>query len=277
MNLRNPALPPGWYPQSAEKIKQFLAQVRRDNPRAAAAVAPHAGWYYSGLIAAAAIASLRGDAETVVVVGGHLPAGHPVLVAMEDGALTPQGNLEMDGEFRDILAGELRALPDKYPDNTVEVELPMVKHFFPQSRLVALRFPADIDSFERGTIIAQTGASLGRNCVLLGSTDLTHYGGNYGFSPRGGGQKALDWVKTENDAAFIRAALSGDRAETLRRAGADFSACSAGAVLAVQGFAAARDAKCAELLAYATSADVSLAGGEGVPSSFVGYAALSWI
>ncbi|MDR0709247.1 MAG: AmmeMemoRadiSam system protein B [Spirochaetaceae bacterium] len=288
--LRNPSLPPGWYPRQAEEIRRFLGPFKRpasglsgpdepdDSPanKGRAAVTPHAGWYYSGAVAARAVSSLDPAAQTVVVAGGHLPAGYPVLAAPEDAAATPLGDIMMDAEFRDIVQKELRCAPDQYRDNTVEVLLPMVKYFFPEARLVWLRLPAENSSLEAGRIIARAAARLGRKTVLLGSTDLTHYGDNYGYSPAGRGQKALDWVRNVNDAGFIRAVLEDKPEEALRHAETSLSACSAGAVLACLGFARETHAGPAELLAYSTSADVSLADGESAPDSFVGYAAVSW-
>jgi AmmeMemoRadiSam system protein B len=293
MNLRKPSLPPGWYPRQAEEIKRFLGPFDRRptpppgsppvaRPDGLAAMAPHAGWYYSGAVAARAAASLNPGAETVVVAGGHLPPGYPVLAAREDAAATPLGNIEIDGEFRDILQKELQCAPDRYRDNTVEVQLPMVKYFFPEARLVWLRFPAENSSFEAGQAIARTASALGRKTVLLASTDLTHYGDNYGYSPRGRGQKALDWVKNVNDSAFIRAVLEDNAKEALRCAETSLAACSAGAVLACLGFVRekrisdAPHAALAELLAYTTSADVCITNGEELPDSFVGYAAIGW-
>ncbi|MDR2786660.1 MAG: AmmeMemoRadiSam system protein B [Treponema sp.] len=287
MNLRKPSLPPGWYPRQAEEIKRFLGSFDRPAANssgspadslsgALAAVAPHAGWYYSGAVAARAAASLDPGAETVVVAGGHLPAGYPVLAAFEDAAATPLGNIEIDAEFRNIIQKELQCAPDQYRDNTVEVQLPIIKYFFPEARLIWLRLPAENSSFETGKIIARTAARLGRKTVLLGSTDLTHYGDNYGYSPQGRGRKALDWVRNVNDAEFITAVLDGKPEEALRHAETSLSACSAGAVLACLGFASETRTASAKLIAYATSADVCLAGGEDIPDSFVGYAAIGW-
>jgi AmmeMemoRadiSam system protein B len=284
MNLRKPSLPPGWYPRQAEEIKRFLEPFKRPAADssgfpvngARAAAAPHAGWYYSGAVAARALSSLDPGAETVVVAGGHLPAGYPVLAALEDAAATPLGDIMIDGEFRDIVQKELHCAPDQYRDNTVEVLLPMVKYFFPEARLVWLRLPAENSSFDAGKIIARAAARLGRKTVLLGSTDLTHYGDNYGCSPEGRGRKALNWVRNVNDAGFIEAVLAGRPEEALRRAETSLSACSAGAVLACLGFARETRAASAELLAYATSADICLADGGDIPESFVGYAAISW-
>jgi AmmeMemoRadiSam system protein B len=289
MNLRQQYLPPGWYPQSEEKIDLFLQpwkgkQAPGLKKNALAALAPHAGWYYSGGIAAAAVSALGFGEEpgaaaggTVVVIGGHLPAGYPPLFAEEDAASTPLGALPMDGEFRDLLRKELGGRPDRYQDNTVEVQLPMVKYFFPGAHLLWLRLPADRSSFDAGKRIAETGIFLNRKLLVLGSTDLTHYGGNYNFAPRGRGKKALEWVREVNDQGFIRGVIGADPDETLRRAEWDRSACSAGAALGCLGFAEAAGLARAELLAYGTSADARDPGSPGeVPDSFVGYAALAW-
>jgi AmmeMemoRadiSam system protein B len=178
--------------------------------------------------------------------------------------------MSLDAEFRGLLERELGGREDRYPDNTVEVLLPMVHFFLPRAKLLWLRLPADLSSFEAGKIIAGTGKALGRRLAVLGSTDLTHYGENYGFSPQGRGIKALRWVEKQNDRAFIEAVEAGDPETILERAEHDRSSCSPGAVLGVLAYARTENRAPPRLLAYGTSADS--AEGE-VPDSFVGYAA----
>jgi AmmeMemoRadiSam system protein B len=273
MILREPCLPAGWYPREDKAIGGFLRAFagKAGAEGAAAVIAPHAGWYFSGKTAALAVSALDRDAETVALIGGHLPRGAPFLFAGEEGVKTPLGVMEIDGELAGELKKELSGRDDRYQDNTVEVLLPMVRWFFSRARLLWVRFPAEASAFEAGKLLAEKARTLGRRLAVVGSTDLTHYGRNYGFSPHGGGREALEWVKKVNDAAFIRAVLSGDPAEVLRRAEEDCSACSAGAVLGAMGFAGPSAPPKAELLAYATSADVTE---EEAPGSFVGYAAL---
>jgi len=280
MVLRESCLPPGWYPRQKEEIEEFLEPfktARGTFSTAVAAIAPHAGWYYSGHLAALAVSSLALGAETVVVIGGHLPRGAPVLAAQEDGVKTPFGAMMIDGEFREAFVKRITIVPDNYKDNTVEVLLPMVHYFFPESKLLWLRFPAEISSFEAGKILADNAVNVDRKIAVLSSTDLTHYGRNYGFSPKGSGKSALEWVKKSNDAAFINAVLAGDAAFALKRAEDDSSACSAGAVLGALGFASLKGKK-PKLLKYYTSADVSNNGivDDNIPDSFVGYAAISF-
>jgi AmmeMemoRadiSam system protein B len=276
MRLRKRQLPPGWYPQEPGEIREFLGEYpeKAGEARAPAVLAPHAGWLYSGTIAARAISVLERDADTVAVIGGHLPAGFPPLFAEEDGVITPLGTLEIDREFSRILKKELGGAEDSYRDNTVEIQLPFAAYFLPRARLLWLRLPAEMASFDAGKRIAQAGAALNRKTVLIASTDLTHYGYNYGFMPQGVGEKALEWVKQVNDARFIQAVAEGAPRTVLDRAEGEKSACSAGAVLGALGFAEVRGLSRGTLLAYGTSADSG--NGEAPPDSFVGYAAMAW-
>ena len=300
MNLRKSCLPPGWYPQNSQKIKEFLGNTfpvnsgeaeSRDSPhknkefRTIGAVAPHAGWYYSGHLAARSVRALAAcpkKPETIVVLGGHLPP--PIaLFALEDAVSTPIGVLEIDVNFRDELIKNLKhegikTAEDRYADNTVEVLLPMVHFYFPEIKIVWIRLPGDIRSYDTGKIIAETASLLNKNIVVLGSTDLTHYGPNYGFTNKGYGEEALFWVKNTNDKRFIEAVEKGDPALVLKRAEEENSSCSAGAVLGVMGYAAElRDGNGAgKLLACGTRADSATALGEPVPNSFVGYGSFVW-
>jgi AmmeMemoRadiSam system protein B len=274
MVVRDYALPPGWYPREPEAVSRFLRDFVPRQTEARAAIAPHAGWFYSGKIAAAALSALDRSAQTVVVLGGHLPAGRQPLFALEDAVRTPLGAMPIDTELRGVLLEQLHGEEDRWRDNTVEALLPMIRFFFPSAALVWIRLPAALESFNAGKAIAAAAKKLNRNIVAAASTDLTHYGENYGFSPQGSGPEALRWMKDVNDARFIRAMEEGDPEAVLLRAEQEKSACSAGAVLGALGFAKAAKLQPARLLEYATSADV-FEKEEGFPGSFVGYAAFT--
>jgi len=286
MKIRDYSLPAGWYPRDplevskevsrwgSREAKGFSLKNTGDSAFSRAAIAPHAGWYYSGRIAAEAVSSLEPEAETVAVLGGHLPAGYEPLFAMEDAVRTPFGHLPIDIELRSALINELGGEEDRYRDNTVEVLLPMVHHFFPRAKLLWIRLSAEMGSFKAGQIISKTAVELNRKINVLASTDLTHYGRNYGFSPQGGGSDALRWVREVNDANFIRAVKNGDAQQALQCAERDRAACSVGAVLGAMGFAQETGLGNAQLLDYATSAEREES--KEVPDSFVGYAAMAF-
>ena len=275
MKKRERQLPPPWYPDDPGEISRFLEGFPRG--QAVAAISPHAGWYYSGKIAARAVSSLKEDVQTVVVIGGHVPRAYPILFAPEDTVSTPFGDMEIDDELRRALIREtdeplVRGAEDRYSDNTVEVLLPMVRFFIPGARLLWLRFPAEISSCNTGKILAAAAGKLGRSIAVLASADLTHYGPNYGFTPKGTGPEALQWVREINDRRFIEAVEAGDPAAVLLRAEKEHSSCSAGSVLGAMGFSAAMNSGPARLLEYGTSTDVS----DDISDSFVGYAAIKF-
>lgn len=284
MSMRRRALAEGWYPGTRGEIEEWLAvwDKKAGGPvpatagkGALAAVAPHAGWYFSGELAWRAVASLRA-AETVVVVGGHLPGTSPFLLAPEESFETPLGILAVDPELRRALMARLaargagKAAEDRAGDNTVEIQLPLVAARFPRARLLWLRAPNGPAALLLGAALAEAAAELGRAIVVLGSTDLTHYGPAYGFEPKGRGIAAERWVKEENDRAFLEALLAQDAEKALALGEATGAACSAGAAAAALAFALAAGAGGARLLGYATSLE------RRRDPSFVGYGALAF-
>jgi AmmeMemoRadiSam system protein B len=285
MKTRKMMLGAGWYPRNAAEISRYtgaFSGCRGANGacgRSRAAIAPHAGWFYSGRLGALSFSALDKDADTVIIAGGHLPASAPVLFAEEDAADTPLGAMPIDRELR-LLVQEglrdagLRAAADNYADNSVEVLLPLARAFFPDARLLAFRIGADAAAFEAGRLMARAASALRRRPVIVGSTDLTHYGAAYGFRPKGCGKAALDWVRDVNDRRFIDAVLSGDPDAALERAVKERSACSAGAALCAMSFARELAGGSApSLLEYGTSADAGPDTGE-FADAFVGYAAI---
>ena len=123
-------------------------------------------------------------------------------------------------------------------------------------------------SLEIGRAVVRIAADLGLKLKVLGSTDLTHYGSNYGFTPKGTGRSAVQWVREENDRKVIAAMLAMDSEGVVKEALASFNSCCSGAAAAALASGKALGAEKAELLAYATSYD------KNPGESFVGYAGL---
>ena len=274
MKVRPRSLPPGWYPGSPSETESAIQDLFRNGlkngGKACAGIAPHAGWGFSGSIACKVIHAIRKDIETIVIVGGHLPSGNKILSAFEEGYSTPLGIIEADMELLGQIRDEMAVDEDIYSDNTVEIQLPIIRHFFPEAKVLGMRAsPSDI-AIRLGAVIAGVSARLGRNTAVIGSTDLTHYGRNYGFSPRGEGPDAVRWVKEDNDRKIVDAFLAMDAEYAISLAGRNHSACSAGGAAAAVSFARESGASRGSLMEYMTSWDIH-------PSdSFVGYAGITF-
>ncbi len=276
MRVRNRSLPSGWYPGSAGEcrleIDDFLRGFSPSEGSWIGGVAPHAGWYFSGKLAARVISSLSAarHPDRVVIYGGHLGGNSDPIVYTEDSWDTPMGPQAMDTEIaRELIAsGHAVEAGPRFSDNTVEVQLPIIKRFFDGVPLIATHSPSSEKAVHFAAAVDELLKSRGLAAVFLGSADLTHYGPNYGFTPHGTGSSAVRWVKDENDHSLIQKAIAMDARGLLEDARAKQNTCSAGPIASVIESAVRNGAKQGELVEYYTSYDI-MPG-----ASFVGYAGI---
>jgi hypothetical protein len=278
MKVRNALFAGSWYPGSADacekQIEEFLEEappLPDDGKPRVGGIVPHAGWMFSGAIACSVIASLKtGEPPDVIALfGRHLPPGGANSILAEGAWETPFGPVEIE---TDLAA----ALIDRFPfqveppgrpvqDNTMELQLPFLKYFFPETKLVPMAVPPDTASLAIGRGVVDLAAEAGLRLKVIGSTDLTHYGANYGFEPQGRGREAVDWVRFENDRKIIEAMLALEPETVIRQALENQNACCGGAAATALAAAKALGAVDAESVAYATSYE------KNPGDSFVGY------
>lgn len=233
-----------------------------------AAVIPHAGWSFSGELAYLGVSALDPSVRTVVVVGGHLAAGEPVVVAGEDGFETPFGVLEAEHRLVRRIASSMDTVPERSFENSVEVQLPLVAALLPHVRVVWLRAPADESAITLGNVLAREADI--HSTAVLGSTDLTHYGPRFGLVRPGGVAENHRWVSEVNDRELLNLCRSLDSPALLDHAERNRSACSPGAAVAAMEFARTADCQRGLELGYLTSYNVSR------DENFVGYGAVTF-
>jgi AmmeMemoRadiSam system protein B len=273
MRVRPRMLPPGWYPGSKSSCEADISRfIQGVNPLPAGTtvyggMVPHAGWYFSGKLAARVfyLNAQASQPQVVCIFGGHLGGNSPPLLVTDDAWETPYGNVPLATEFYAPLRAKL-LLKEEYPgDNTIEVNLPFVAHFFPQAKVLAIRSPQSAKALELGEAVATVARELNRSILFFGSADLTHYGPNYGWAPKGFGPDAVKWVKEVNDKRFLDHILEMDALGAIKAANEDQSSCSAGAPAAAIAAAKKLGATKALLVDHYTSYEV-------MPGdSFVGY------
>ncbi len=274
--IRSRKLPAGWYPRTREgvleAVEEFESRAKQfeQGGAARAVVVPHAGWVFSGALAYATLRALSPDLQCVVVVGGHLRPGDPVLVAPEDRFETPLGTLSAATELRAEVRRRLECGDDRDPDNSVEVQLPLVKQIFPRAEVLYLRAPPDEQAIELAEVLAEIERDRDGGVAVVGSTDLTHYGPSFGFTSHGPASEAIDWVKLENDRRAIDPLLSLEPRLAIDDALRYRAACSMGAGACAAQFARLLGAGAARLIGHYTSFD--LVGGDTI----VGYAGITF-
>jgi len=279
MNRRKRSLPRGWYPadkkECQREIESYLkgwSPSQLQLSKGLGGIIPHAGWYFSGKLAARVFHALKlkSKVEVVVLYGGHLSMEDFPRVVMEEACETPFGDIEIDTDFVKSLMKRIDVKKESPTsgDNTIEIQLAMVKYFFPEAKLVAIRSPLSLKADALGKEVAEVAKEVGLSILAIGSTDLTHYGPNYGFLSKGIGPASVEWVKKENDKGFIDQALKMDAAGLLHHALENDSACSAGAAISAMATSKAMGAEKGILLDYYTSYDIM------PDDSFVGYAGI---
>jgi AmmeMemoRadiSam system protein B/AmmeMemoRadiSam system protein A len=184
---RAPAVAGRFYPGDRVKLEGALKAFMDDakaprGEKPIAIISPHAGYIYSGQIAADAFRQAKDyDFDLVVIVGtNHTTAGfNGVSVYDGDGYETPLGVAPVDGE----LADQLRSLDEDFTfdpkvharEHSVEVQVPFVQFLFPDAKIVTAVVGApDPDLCKRfGTGLASVIE--GRKALIVASTDLSHY------------------------------------------------------------------------------------------------------
>ncbi len=277
MGTRNADFAGSWYPSSASECEREIEKFSRGKKGGAASgptvggIVPHAGWSFSGAIACNVIEALQDETlpEVFVIFGMHLHPASPAYIMTEGAWATPFGDLLIDETIAEELAEKFPfkiETAERYTrDNTIELQLPFLKYFFKESKIVPVGAPPARKAMEIGAYVADLAVRSGIRIKILGSTDLTHYGSNYAFTPKGSGKQALDWVKNENDRRVIDAMLEMDPERIVKEGLSNQNACCSGAAAAAVSAGKRLGAKRARLLSYATSHDKS--PGE----SFVGY------
>lgn len=279
--LRPAELAGRWYPGSRDACDRFFEEVSAtDRPlpeRRVGAIVPHAGWVYSGAVAFEALRTVHQTtpgAELVVLFGGHLGPRDQPRVFIDGAWETPYGPMDVAKEIAEDVSMAVMAEPETpdeyYDDNAVEVLMPMVKKLWPDASVLTVGVPPTTDATKIGAEVIDAAKRRGvREIVVVGSTDLTHYGPNYSYSPKGRGRPGLEWIKSENDPQIIEKMEALDAGKVLWVAQRQRNACCPGAVAACITAAKKLGAEHAVTTAYTTSFDVHPS--EPEPTSFVGY------
>ncbi len=245
-------------------------------------IVPHAGWVYSGAVAAATFRAVGEPAPRTFVLFG---AVHDAFItgpalSPDDAWETPFGEVAVDRELAARVLAEVgpRLAEDRAAhrrEHSLEVQVPFLARLFPGARILPVAMPPGPEAVELGEAVGRVLAREEDRIVVLGSTDLTHYGPRYGHMPRGTGPEAHRYAKEVSDRSFLDRLLALDAAGALEDARRKRNACGAGAAAAAAAACRALGASRARLLVHVTSHEVRPQG--SVPSDFVGYASLVFL
>jgi AmmeMemoRadiSam system protein B len=263
--IRRPVVAGQFYPASASELRAMIGGMVKEKAAKEDVIgllSPHAGYIYSGPVAGAVISRIRFKDTFIIMGPNHTGAGKPLSIMTEGKWQTPLGEVEIDSELgKKILAVSKHLEEDDRAhiyEHSIEVQLPFLQYFKPDFKLVPIVFGHASGAIykEVGREIAEAVKELGREVVIIASSDMSHY------EPQASAQN--------KDRQAIEAMLNLDEDELLKRV-ARFNITMCGYAPAVSLIVAAKElgATGAELVKYQTSGDIT-----GDYSAVVGYAGI---
>ncbi len=229
-------------------------------------IVPHAGYTYSGHVAAHSYLELGSDGtpETVVVLGpNHTGLGSGVSIVTEGVWRTPLGDAQIDSRLANRIWRACRMIDvdedaHRY-EHSIEVQLPFLQYMYGKSfKFIPICFM--MQDLETCREVGEAIGSIGKDqsLVVVASTDLTHY--------------ESQQVAKEKDSMVIETILGLDEEKLDESVISNhISMCGHGPVVATIVAAKMLGSKTARLLNYQTSGDIT-----GDRGAVVGYASISF-
>ena len=263
--VRRPVVAGQFYPAQASRLSEMISgmvDATAEKEEVIGLVSPHAGYPYSGPVAAAVISRVKFKDTFIILGPNHTGMGKTLSIMTGGSWETPLGSIDIDAE----LAGQILATSKYLEDDdkahqyehSIEVQIPFLQYFKKDFRIVPITFsyhsPAAYK--EVGREIAQAVKDLERDVVIIASSDMTHY------EP----QESAE----QKDSKAIEAILDLNENELLRRVD-EFGISMCGYAPTVALITAAKElgATRAELVRYQTSGDIT-----GDYAAVVGYAGI---
>jgi len=278
MQVRTPAVAGMFYPKTSQELKSSIKNCflhkygpgklppSPDDEKIIGVICPHAGYEYSGPIAANsyyAISSQR--PELVIIIGpNHWGIGRDVATMKEGVWRTPLGDIEVDAENSIEINKICKSIElDSFShtrDHCLEVQLPMLQEIFSHKFKILPLILID-QSYNATREIGKAIAKIAKikNTMIIGSSDFTHYEPN-------------DFAHAQ-DKSLIEAVVSLDVDKFYKiLQEKQVSACGYGAIASTMIACKELGATKAILNKYATSGDIT-----GDKSSVVGYASIAFV
>jgi hypothetical protein len=279
VRIKDSTLAGTWYPEERDRlgamVDRFLAEALPGDGRPLlGAVVPHAGYQYSGSVAAEAYRRLRDTPcrRVVILAPSHRASYRGVAVLQVDAFRSPLGSVRVDPVVEELPARELmHADPKPFAgEHSLEIQLPFLQRVLPDTSVVPLLFGA-MTPADHAALAATLEWLCDDETIFVVSSDFTHYGWRFAYEPFPA--RNAEYVRErlrELDMGAIEPILRGDASAFqtyLEDTGA--TVCGHVPITSFLTWTAAR--RQAELLTYRTSLDVT-----GDYEHCVSYAAIAF-
>jgi len=260
MTIRTCSVAGMFYPREPSHLEQLLEKFFRNTSstlNAFGIISPHAGYVYSGQIAACAFRAIPETFSGTFIVIGPSHRGYLTCTSSIPWE-TPLGILNVDQEIVTALDIKIDEFSHQ-SEHSIEVQLPFIKYRFPRAMIVPIMM-GDQDSTNARNLadaIYKAICKMKKEVKIVASSDFSHY--------------VPDKYARQHDTDAIKALKNLDIEEFYRRIAAEgVSACGYGPIASTCLVCKVMGARNGELLQYGTSGDVT-----GDYDQVVGYGAIA--
>ena len=180
-NIRKPAVAGSFYPadkiELSTEIDKFLNNaVESENRVPRILLVPHAGYDYSGQVAAYGYKLLQGENidNVVILASSHNYPINGVIADCSNSWETPLGEVELNQELISKLGIKKDSEPF-VPEHSLEVQLPFLQKGLPAGFKVVPILVGDSDSAEMQKTAALLAKNIDENTLVIVSSDMAHY------------------------------------------------------------------------------------------------------
>ncbi len=183
--VRKPAVAGYFYPKDPirllEMIEQLMPKKAFHRVKAKAVVSPHAGYMYSGYVAAEVFSRVA-IPESIIIMGpNHTGVGAPIAVMDKGVWLMPLGDVSIDEELALSILEKVPSAEADYTahlaEHSIEVQIPIIQYFRKDIKIVPIVIGTrSLDECKiLGSAIAEALKESGKEALIVASTDFTHY------------------------------------------------------------------------------------------------------
>ncbi len=215
--IREPSVAGTFYPGNPQSLKKAIDShlVKTETPvRAMAVVSPHAGYIYSGAVAAAVFSSVVLPQRFIVLGPNHTGRGVAMALHPAGEWRTPLGTVHIDEEMNARLLAECPLLSEDGAaharEHSLEVQIPFLQRLAGDFRFSAICVAGtDFGNLEQlGHALARVVRSASEPPLIVASSDMNHY--ESAEVNRRKDQLAIDRVLAVDPAGLHRAVLEND-------------------------------------------------------------------
>jgi len=176
--IRKAVFSGGWYNGNANEltaeISEYLNKAQYINKNVHAIIVPHAGYMFSGQVAAHSYKQIAPDTKKVFVLGtSHRYYLQGVCVGDYDSLETPLGNIKVSEDVKNILKEKhFTFIPDADKnEHSIEIELPFLKHVLGDFEIIPMLVGA-INYKELAGVLSKFSDD---KTLIVVSVDLSHF------------------------------------------------------------------------------------------------------